>query len=83
MGLGIVSLIPAACPRWLLIIADINLFGVALPLDPQGFDPVASGGFHLPHRDLVIPIVSLVAVEPSGTMLPSRARLKNPKPFWA
>jgi len=30
-----------------------------------------------------IPVVSLVAVEPSGTRLSSRARLKNPKPFWA
>jgi len=43
--------------RWLLIVAGILLFWVALLLDPQSFDPV----------------VSWVAVEPSGTGLPSRA----------
>jgi hypothetical protein len=42
---------------------------------------VASRGFHIPHRDMDIPMGSWVAVEPSGTGLPSR--LKNPKPFWA
>jgi len=30
-------------PRWLLIIADILFFWTVLPLDPQGFDPAASG----------------------------------------
>jgi hypothetical protein len=60
---------------------DINLFGVALLPDPQGFDPVASGDFHLPQRDLGISMGSPVAVEPSGTGLPSI--LKTPKPFWA
>jgi len=45
------------------------------------FSPVASRGFHLPHRDLGISMGSLVAVEPSGTGLPSR--LGSLKPFWA
>jgi hypothetical protein len=45
------------------------------------FSPVASGDFHLPHRDLGISMGSWVAVEPSGMGLPSM--LKNPKPFWA
>ena len=45
------------------------------------FSPVASRGFHLPHRDLGISMGSWVAVEPSGMGLPSM--LKNPKPFWA
>jgi len=45
------------------------------------FSPVASRDFHLPHRDMDIPMGSLVAVEPSGMGLPSM--LKNPKPFWA
>jgi hypothetical protein len=64
-----------------LIIADFHLFGVALLLDPQGFDPVASGDFHLPQRDLGISMCSWVAVEPSGTGPPSM--LGTPKPFWA
>jgi hypothetical protein len=68
-------------PRWLLIVAGIILFWVALLLDPQGFDPVVIGGFHLPQRDLGISMGSWVAVEPSGMGLPSM--LKNPKPFWA
>ena len=45
------------------------------------FSPVASRDFHLPHRDMGIPMGSWVAVEPSGMGLPSM--LKNPKPFWA
>jgi len=32
---------------------------------------MASGDFHLPHRDIHIPMGSLTAVEPSGTGLPS------------
>ena len=68
-------------PQWTLIVIDIHLFWIVLLLDPQGFSPVASGDFHLPQRDLGISMGSLVAVEPSGTGLPSR--LKNPKPFWA
>jgi len=40
--------------------------------------PVASGDFHLPHRDLGISMGSWVAVEPSGTVLPSMPR--TPKP---
>jgi hypothetical protein len=35
-------------PRWLLMVIDILLFWNVLLLDPQGFDPVASGDFHLP-----------------------------------
>ena len=50
-------------------------------LDPQGFYPVASGDFHLPHRDLGISMGSWVAVEPSGMGLSSR--VETPKPFWA
>jgi hypothetical protein len=50
---------------------DFLLFWVALPLDPQGFDPAASGDFHLLHRDLGISMGLLVAVEPSGKRLPS------------
>jgi 2,4-dienoyl-CoA reductase-like NADH-dependent reductase (Old Yellow Enzyme family) len=42
------------------------------------FSPVALGDFHLPHRVLDTPVVSLVAVEPSGMVLPSRIR--TPKP---
>jgi len=51
--------------------------------DPQGCYniPVVIGDFHLPHGDMDIPMGSWVAVEPSGTRLPSM--LKNPKPFWA
>ena len=45
------------------------------------FSPVASGDFHLPHRDLGISMGSWVAVEPSGMGLPSI--LKTLKPFWA
>ena len=45
------------------------------------FSPVASGDFHLPHRDLGISMSSLVAVEPSGMGLPSR--VETLKPFWA
>mgnify|MGYP000432679168 CR=1 FL=1 len=62
------------------MVIDILLFGIALLLDPQGFYPVASGDFHLPHRDLGISMGSPVAVEPNGTGLPS---LETPKPFWA
>jgi hypothetical protein len=62
-----------------LIITDFLLFGVAVFLDPQGFDPVASGNFHLSQRDLWISMGSWVAVEPSGKRLPSR--LETPKPF--
>jgi len=40
-------------------------------LDPQGFSPAASGDFHLPHRVLDTPVVSWMAVEPSGMVLPS------------
>jgi hypothetical protein len=39
----------------------------------------SSGDFHLPHRDLGISMGSLMAVEPSGTGLPSR--LETPKPY--
>jgi hypothetical protein len=63
------------------MVIDILLFGVALLLDPQGFDPVALGDFHLPHRVLNTSVGSWVAVEPSGKRLPSR--LETPKPFWA
>jgi len=45
------------------------------------FSPVASRGFHLPQRDMDIPMGSWVAVEPSGMGLPSR--VETPKPFWA
>ena len=55
----------------MLVVADIYLFCVVLPLDPQGFDPVASGDFHLLHRDLGIPMGSWAPVEPSGMVLPS------------
>jgi hypothetical protein len=65
----------------LLIIADILLFWIAVFLDPQGFDPAASGDFHLPHRDPKISMGSWVAVKLSGKRLPSR--LETPKPFWA
>jgi hypothetical protein len=34
----------------LLIIADILLFWIALLLDPQGFDPVASGAKNPVHQ---------------------------------
>jgi hypothetical protein len=51
------------------MVIDILLFWIAVLLDPQGFDPAAIGGFHLPHRVLDIPMVSLVAVGPSGTVL--------------
>jgi len=44
---------------------------------------VASRDFRLPYRVLETPAVSLVAVEPCGKGLPSRARLETPKPFWA
>jgi len=44
---------------------------------------VALGDFHLPQRDLGISMGLLVAVEPSGMELPSRARPRTPKPFWA
>jgi hypothetical protein len=67
--------------RWLLIVAGILLFWVALLLDPQGFDPVVIGGFLLPQRDLGISMGSLVAFKPSGKGL--LFMLKNPKPFWA
>jgi hypothetical protein len=70
-------------PRWLLMVIDILLFWIAVLLDPQCFDPVASGDLHLPHRDLDTPVVSWVAVEPSGMVLPSRARPGTPKPFSA
>jgi hypothetical protein len=40
-----------------------------------------SRDLHLPHRVLDTPVVSWVAVEPSGTGLPSR--VETPKPFWA
>ncbi|MDT7888930.1 MAG: hypothetical protein RQ885_08145 [Desulfurococcales archaeon] len=39
--------------------------------DPQGFDPVALGDFHLLYKGPRISMGSLVAVEPSGTVLPS------------
>ena len=45
------------------------------------FSLVASGDFHLPHRDLGISMGSWVAVESSGMGLPSR--VETPKPFWA
>jgi predicted nucleic acid-binding protein len=71
----------SACTSMVIDFIDINLFWIVLLLDPQGCYniPVASRDFHLPHRDMDIPMGSLVAVEPSGKGLPSM--LKNPKPF--
>jgi hypothetical protein len=70
-------------PRWLLIIADINLLVLLCFLIHR--DVIASlwssGDFHLSHGDMDIPMGSLVAVEPSGMGLPSM--LKNQKPFRA
>jgi len=69
--------------RWSLIVAGIHLFGAAVLLDPQGCYniPMASGDFHLLHRNLGISVGLPVAVEPSSTVLPSM--LGTPKPFWA
>jgi len=64
-----------------LIITDIYLFWIVLLFDPQGFDPVASGDFHLPHRDLWISMGSWAAVEPSGKGLLSEATPRTTKPF--
>jgi hypothetical protein len=38
----------------------------------SGFFRVSSRDFHLAHRGLGIPVGSWVAVEPNGTVLPSR-----------
>ena len=53
-------------PRWSLIVIDILLFVLLCFLIHRVFSPVASGDFHLPHRDLGISMGSWVAVEPSG-----------------
>jgi len=42
-----------------------------------------SRDFHLSHRVLDTPVVLWVAVEPSGTGLPSRVMPRTLKPFWA
>jgi hypothetical protein len=66
-----------------LIVIDINLFVLLCFLTHR--DAItslwSSRDFHLPQRDLGISMGSLMAVEPSGTGLPSR--LETPKPFWA
>ena len=70
-------------PRWSLFVIGINLFVLLCFLTHR--DVIASlwssRDFHLPQRDHGISMGSLVAVEPSGTGLPSM--LGSPKPFWA
>jgi hypothetical protein len=65
------------------MVIDINLFVLLCFLIHRDVITSlwSSRDFHLPHRDMDIPMGSWVAVEPSGMGLPSR--VETPKPFWA
>ncbi|MDT7894750.1 MAG: hypothetical protein RQ855_00945 [Desulfurococcales archaeon] len=79
-GLSYYLVLSPLVPRWLLILICLVLLCFLTHRDAKA-SLWSSRDFHLPQRDLGISMGSWVAVEPSGTGLPSM--LETPKPLWA